>query len=169
MAHIAHQPGLVCVEGGVSRWLVGVVGFGAELHQRPRPHAPVLLLAPPTGRSFECMLCAVCGGSKQQIGPHQWPGRRSTLPAQAWGLGSVNRKLVGEVGVCAKALQQRTRLVSTIRCHPTQGVSRIILDCIHGLLMCVAGNVIVLSSIKIGAPASNGGRWHHFWTYGASL
>ena len=26
-------------------------------------------------------------------------------------------KLVGEVGVWAKALQQRTRLVSTIRCH----------------------------------------------------
>jgi hypothetical protein len=38
MAHIAHQPGPVCVEGGVSRWLVGVVGLGAELHQRP--HAP---------------------------------------------------------------------------------------------------------------------------------
>jgi hypothetical protein len=26
-------------------------------------------------------------------------------------------KLVGEVGVCAKALQQRTGLVSTTRCH----------------------------------------------------
>jgi hypothetical protein len=26
-------------------------------------------------------------------------------------------KLKGEIGVCAKALQQRTRLVSTIRCH----------------------------------------------------
>jgi hypothetical protein len=25
----------VCVEGGVSRWLVGAVGLGAELHQRP--------------------------------------------------------------------------------------------------------------------------------------
>jgi hypothetical protein len=35
MAHIAHQPGPVCLEGGVSRWLVGVVGLGAELHQRP--------------------------------------------------------------------------------------------------------------------------------------
>jgi hypothetical protein len=28
MAHIAHQPGLVCLEGDVSRWLVGVVGLG---------------------------------------------------------------------------------------------------------------------------------------------
>ncbi len=37
MAHIAHQPGPVCLEGGVSRWLVGVVGLGAELH--PRPHS----------------------------------------------------------------------------------------------------------------------------------
>jgi hypothetical protein len=36
MGHIAHQPGPVCLEGGVSRWLVGVVGLGAEL--RPRPH-----------------------------------------------------------------------------------------------------------------------------------
>jgi hypothetical protein len=36
-------------------------------------------------------------------------------------------------------------------------VSRIILDCIHGLLMAVAGNVMVLSSIKMGAPASKEG------------
>jgi hypothetical protein len=36
MGHIAHQPGPVCLEGGVSRWLVGVVGLGTELH--PRPH-----------------------------------------------------------------------------------------------------------------------------------
>jgi hypothetical protein len=36
MDHIAHQPGPVCLEGGVSRWLVGVVSLGAELH--PRPH-----------------------------------------------------------------------------------------------------------------------------------
>jgi hypothetical protein len=35
MAHIAHQPGPVCLEGGVSRWLVRVVGLGAELQ---RPH-----------------------------------------------------------------------------------------------------------------------------------
>jgi hypothetical protein len=28
MAHIAHQPGPVCLEGGVSRWLVGAVGLG---------------------------------------------------------------------------------------------------------------------------------------------
>jgi hypothetical protein len=32
-------------------------------------------------------------------------------------------------------------------------VSRILLDWIHGLLMAAAGNVIVLSSIKISAPA----------------
>jgi hypothetical protein len=28
MAHIAHQPGPVCLESGMSRWLVGVVGLG---------------------------------------------------------------------------------------------------------------------------------------------
>jgi hypothetical protein len=28
MAHIAHQPGPVCLESGVSRWLVGLVGWG---------------------------------------------------------------------------------------------------------------------------------------------
>jgi hypothetical protein len=28
MAHIAHQPGPVCLESGVGRWLVGVVGLG---------------------------------------------------------------------------------------------------------------------------------------------
>jgi hypothetical protein len=38
MASTAHQPGPVRVEGGVIRWLAGVVGFGAELHQR-HPHA----------------------------------------------------------------------------------------------------------------------------------
>jgi hypothetical protein len=43
MAHIAHQPGPVCLEGGVSRWLVGVVGLGAELHQRPHVARGALL------------------------------------------------------------------------------------------------------------------------------
>jgi hypothetical protein len=45
MAHIAHQPGPVCLEGGVrvSRWLVGVVGLGAELHQRPQAARGALL------------------------------------------------------------------------------------------------------------------------------
>jgi hypothetical protein len=36
MAHIAHQPGPVCLKGSVSRWLVGGVGLGAELDQRPQ-------------------------------------------------------------------------------------------------------------------------------------
>jgi hypothetical protein len=41
-------------------------------------------------------------------------------------------------------------------------VSRVLLDWVHGLLMCVASNVVVLlSSIKIGAPASKEGTWHH--------
>jgi hypothetical protein len=43
MAHISHQPGPVCLEGGVSRWLVGVVGLGAELHQRPHAVRGALL------------------------------------------------------------------------------------------------------------------------------
>jgi hypothetical protein len=36
-------------------------------------------------------------------------------------------------------------------------VSRVLLDWVHGLLMCVASYVVVLSSIKIGAPASSEG------------
>ena len=79
-------------------------------------------------------------------------------------------KLVGGVGVCAKALQQWAGLVDTILCHArdaTYRVSRVLLDWVHGLLMCVSGGVVVLSGIKIGAPASKGGTWHHFWTYGA--
>jgi hypothetical protein len=42
------QPGQVCLEGGVSRWLVGVVGLGAELHQRPHAARGALL-------QFECL------------------------------------------------------------------------------------------------------------------
>jgi hypothetical protein len=45
---IAHQPGSVCLEGGVSRWLVGVVGLEAELHQRPHAARGALL-------QFECL------------------------------------------------------------------------------------------------------------------
>jgi hypothetical protein len=49
MAHIAPQPGPVRLEGGgVSRWLVGVVGFGAELLQRPQAVRGALL-------PFECL------------------------------------------------------------------------------------------------------------------
>jgi hypothetical protein len=43
MAHIAHQPGPVCLEGVVSRWLVGVVGLGGELLQRPHAARGALL------------------------------------------------------------------------------------------------------------------------------
>jgi hypothetical protein len=43
MAHIAHQLSPVCLEGGVSRWLVGVVGLGAELHQHPHAARGALL------------------------------------------------------------------------------------------------------------------------------
>jgi hypothetical protein len=35
MAHIAHQPGPVCLESGVSRWLVGVVGLGGGAAPAP--------------------------------------------------------------------------------------------------------------------------------------
>jgi hypothetical protein len=48
MAHIAHQPGPVRVESGLSRWLVGVVGLGAELHQRPHAARGALL-------QFDCL------------------------------------------------------------------------------------------------------------------
>jgi hypothetical protein len=43
MAHIAHQLGPVCLEGGVdsgvSRWLVGVVGLGGGAAPAQRPQA----------------------------------------------------------------------------------------------------------------------------------
>jgi hypothetical protein len=48
MAHIAHQPGPVCLEGGVSRWLVRVVSLRAELLQRPHAARGALL-------QFECL------------------------------------------------------------------------------------------------------------------
>jgi hypothetical protein len=35
MAHIAHQPGPVCLESGVSRWLVGSVGLGGGAAPAP--------------------------------------------------------------------------------------------------------------------------------------
>jgi hypothetical protein len=65
-------------------------------------------------------------------------------------------KLQGEVEVCAKALQQRTWLVYALP-DATFRVSCVLLDWVNGLLMCVASNVMVLSSIKIGAPASSEG------------
>jgi hypothetical protein len=71
-------------------------------------------------------------------------------------------KLVVEVGVWTKALQQRAvllgvRHLGTTRCHFSD-IERILLDWIHGLLMAAAGNVIVLSSIEIGGPARKEGR-----------
>jgi hypothetical protein len=69
-------------------------------------------------------------------------------------------KLVGEVEVCAKALPAAADWVSK-HCLMTGSrfLSRILLllDWVHGLLMCVASDVMVLSSIKIGAPASSEG------------
>jgi hypothetical protein len=64
---------------------------------------------------WDVRLNDACGGSKQQLGPHQWPGRCLALRAQAQRLSSVNPnfKLEGEVEVCTKAFQQRTGLVST--------------------------------------------------------
>ena len=70
MAHIAHQPGPVYLEGGVSRWLVGVVGLGVELHQRPQAARGALLqfecLSKTRGaqafRAWRGRLCAECIG-----------------------------------------------------------------------------------------------------------
>jgi hypothetical protein len=70
MAHIAHQPGPVCLESGVSRWLVGVVGLGVELHQRPQVARGALLqfewLSKTRGaqafRAWRGGLCAGCLG-----------------------------------------------------------------------------------------------------------
>jgi hypothetical protein len=49
-----------------------------------------------------------------------------------------------------------------------RAVSCVLLDWVHGLLMCVAGNVVVLSSIKIDVPTSSEGTWYYFRTYKAS-
>jgi hypothetical protein len=75
-------------------------------------------------------------------------------------LGAEQRgtKVVGALEVCSKALQQRDAWdVRQPLLDATFRVSRILLDCIHGLLMGVTGNVIGLSSIKIGDPASSEG------------
>jgi hypothetical protein len=73
MAHIAQQPGSVCLEGGVSRWLVRVVGLGAELHQRPHAARGALL-------QFECLRktrgVQAFGG---RLLPKAWPGWLSLL------------------------------------------------------------------------------------------
>jgi hypothetical protein len=70
MAHIADQPGPVCLEGGVSCWLVGVVGLGAELHPRPHPRR--------VGR-----FCNSSGLVKRAVsGP---PGLRALRPGASYG------------------------------------------------------------------------------------
>jgi hypothetical protein len=53
-----------------------------------------------------------CGEMRPRVGPNQWRGRCMTPPAQARGLAEQRQsKLVGEVGVRAKALQQRAGLL----------------------------------------------------------
>jgi hypothetical protein len=70
MAHIAHQPGPVCLEGGVSRWLVGVVDLGAELLQRPQAArdwgASLIRMRVPK----KYARCTVCLGLPREV----WPG-----------------------------------------------------------------------------------------------
>jgi hypothetical protein len=51
---------------------------------------------------------------------------------------------------------------------PRFGFRAFFLDWVHGFLICVADIMMALSSIKMGAPASREGTWHHFWTYEAS-
>jgi hypothetical protein len=74
MAHIAHQPGAVCLESGVSRWLVGVVGLGVELHQRPQAARGALLhfewLSKTRGERVPTTrrMCA-CGSSSRLASP----------------------------------------------------------------------------------------------------
>jgi hypothetical protein len=71
-------------------------------------------------RRRDARLDDVCGGS--WIGATAWPEPKAWLLCGASGSGPraeqrESKKLVGEVGVCAKALQHRTGLVSTTRCH----------------------------------------------------
>ena len=79
MAHIAHQPGPVCLEGGGSRWLVGVVGFGAELHPRPHPrrvgrffHSSGLVKRAVPGPSGAAPEGYARGVWAMRIAPHPW-------------------------------------------------------------------------------------------------
>jgi hypothetical protein len=82
MAHITHQPGPVCLECGVSRWLVGVVGLGAELLQRPHAACGALL-------QFEC-LRKTRGVQAFRGGPER-PGRdgRARSPVSGKGGGGT--------------------------------------------------------------------------------
>jgi hypothetical protein len=59
-------------------------------------------------------------------------------------------------------VSERGQGLEITHCCYFPGISRILLDLIHGLLIAVAGDVIVLSDTKIGAPASKEGTSHHF-------
>jgi hypothetical protein len=60
----------------------------------------------------------VCGGSEQQLGPHQWPGRFVATPAHTRGLSSVDPKLwVRWKYVRRRCSSKLARSVGTIRCH----------------------------------------------------
>jgi hypothetical protein len=78
MAHIAHQPGPVCVEGDMSRWLAGVVVLGGGA-------AP----APPLAAWFASSIRvpkknARCPGLPPLWRKGAWPGWLSYVPC-SWG------------------------------------------------------------------------------------
>jgi hypothetical protein len=68
MAHIAQQPGPVCLEGGVSRWLVGVVVLGGGAAPAPTSGAwgaSSIRVAKKNARR---------PGLREELLPKSWPG-----------------------------------------------------------------------------------------------
>jgi hypothetical protein len=80
MAHIAHQPGPVCLEGGMSRWLVRVVGLGGGA-------APA-----PTGGAWGASVIRV---SKKNA---RCPGLRELLPKDMRGMAELRPLFPGGAG-----------------------------------------------------------------------
>jgi hypothetical protein len=108
MDHIAHQPGPVCLEGGVSRWLVGVVGLGVEL-LHPRPHTRrvrgALLQFEWLSKTRGAQAFARCPGLRALRAKQTWPGWLSYAYWSREGQGEQSRCLsqpTGPVKMCKK-------------------------------------------------------------------
>jgi hypothetical protein len=105
-------------------------------------------------RSLTVMVAVECG---RALARTQWPGRCATPPAQARGLSSLKTKERVRWKHVRRRCSSGIGWYALLDAATQVSVSRIILDWVHGLLMAVVGNVMVLSSIKIGAPASKEG------------
>jgi hypothetical protein len=107
MAHIAHQPGPVCLEGGVSHWLVGVVGLRAELLQRPHAARGAL-------RQFEVpKKNARCPGLRELL-PKAWPGWLSYVPCAREGHRGIKAAALPQPRPC-QMCKKKTLVVHVTR------------------------------------------------------